>query len=531
MIQAVNGLSLGYFFKPEIKMPGLDIFQAFALSECLQQYPIPRVYTYIPYLPVPLYLMGSSIKEGTYRKYASLFHLPTNQTAVKICRSVAENWSRATHAAMVAGSLGLIALGKVPFGAGMLGALGYHHLNEKGLIDKRINAFVQTYMPVAAQVGLLFTGPLPLRILTGVSLLGALMLPTSVNKIDTFCRKIFRIPDFPLLSEFQAPLEPKKELTLQDIEAVLDPSNGLAINPAHCSKPLSAYFAFDEDKELSRYLTYFDQIDWRAQYSEMISDIVEDTLFIDFLMAKCPERNLDDIMENGQTCFEELAAKEQTAPWKYLRTFLRKRMENILANLKDPGSAAKLLYLVPKMSLRQRAAFFSMMAIKGGQLTAPQVETLFDKWFFHALKELAEKVIKDSDKRREVKIVTALQECREMLVMTKGEEPKMWQRPELTEIEKKYFSLGFLPPEEKEETNSADAYLWNFHIATGLIKIYDAYKKSGLQTALHALEERDLAKYKFKLAKKFPQFNNLTNQELIKLMLVELRIAYPKKAI
>lgn len=284
---------------------------------------------------------NQEMKDPSWSKNVlSYIHLPENlsKRTVRAASFLAEYSGNILRVAVLASGVALIALGNAAFGGALLAAVAYQTCDSKGFIPRRISLFMEIYMPIIANIGMLLSGILIARVISAVCLVG---YSPSINrfihhKIDFFLRqKIPHILEGPTLKEIDAPIIEKTEMTYDQIQKILDSnSSDFKINPAHCSKPAIDLDQLPCDSNFNKYLTLFDNIEWESKYNYLKLKLKDDDRFLDFLSEKYSQVDKKILSKNIDTYIKELAAKDKMSPEKYVASWTRKQMVMLVEMLK-----------------------------------------------------------------------------------------------------------------------------------------------------------------------------------------------------
>lgn len=258
---------------------------------------------------------------------------------VRVASILAEHTGNLIRIAMLASAVALIALGNAAFGGALLAAVAFQILDSRGFIPRRISLFMEIYMPIIMNVGILLSGIMIARVFAAISLLSSSPSFNRIfyHKIDSILRKKFPPHYFPgpSLKEIDAPLVEKKEMTFDEIQKILhsDPSD-FTINPAHCNKPAIDLEKLPRDSNLNKYMTLFDSIDWKSKYNYLKYKLKDDDRFLDFLGEKFSGVDKKILSKEIDTYIQKLAAKEGMSTEKYAAKWTRKQMVMLIAKLK-----------------------------------------------------------------------------------------------------------------------------------------------------------------------------------------------------
>ncbi len=176
---------------------------------------------------------------------------------------------------------------------------------------------MEIYMPTVSLLGLVIGGTAVIQIYSAI-MLSTHILPCAAafihQKVDALTRYSFSLKG-PSLSEIDAPLVEKKEMTFDEINQILDCySNDLEINPAHCSHSIVELEDLPKDDDFDQFLTLFDQVDWELNYVHVFNKLKDDDRFLDFLLEKFKKDNESLQKEELQAAVEhyiELTADEK----------------------------------------------------------------------------------------------------------------------------------------------------------------------------------------------------------------------------
>lgn len=447
----------------------------------------------VPLVLFPITQFWAAVKQGDYplaQRYSVILSKGFSFLAVHAGDMI--------RIAMVVSSLALMALGQVAYGGAVLVALAYEAVDRMGFVPRKISLFMETYMPTLSLVGNLIGGTVIVR------LASAFMLPTHIHlavstwllhKVDRVVRLIFRLPG-PLLSDFDGPVEVKKEMTRDEIIEVLNSKeDAYVINPAHCSKPVEVKlpncFEFDQ------FLILFDKIEWVSKKDLLEKKLKDDDRFIDFFLKNHPQETKEVLKENiGKL------------PGAFLTGWIREQLQQFVSLLNgekrvmglqqdlehaidDCSKILPYLLHLPKNSIELEDALLKL-AIEGGDYCGRGIKRVSNEVLRGILQndiwENIDKINPTPDFER--KLQQSLQNQR-MKIMQRIhlEQARKLKIPDFLshdtygfDLYRLYFSLGFYPlsPNERYRIGFSELLFW---------EIYSSYRVQMLEEYRHSVDD------------------------------------------
>lgn len=228
---------------------------------------------------------------------------------------LAENLGPMTQTAMTLGAIALPAVTSPYLAAGLLAPIAYRAADSRGWVPRKVRLFIETYMPVVANVGAMVGGA---GIVTqGMLATQVLSYSSTVNrflqrKVDKAAQKMLGLSG-PTIEEIDAPVLTKKNLSFNEINAILEaPDSHFTVNPAHCSKPLEETLDLPKSFAFLNFLDLFKLINWREKGAQLQSSFFDDERFIDYLKNEFPDER-DKVPSNLQHYFDlHIQAKKVT---------------------------------------------------------------------------------------------------------------------------------------------------------------------------------------------------------------------------
>lgn len=261
--------------------------------------------------------------KGLWNKFLpSPIHLPEKLSpgVAVVINFLSDHLGHIAQVAIIVGSVALIILGKPIVGAACLLAIGYQAIDNYGFVPRKISLFMETYLPIIAQVGLSIGGPILMKVAALLS------LPTYIfpsvshfiqHQIDRLAHKIFSFKA-PLLQDTEAPLLEKRNLNYDQIKKVLENDKDYQINPAHYTKWVVDQSALPVSEDYDQLVILFQSVPWERHYSLVKKKLVDDDRFKEMLKKKIPgttslEEEMDNILTTLGNCENPTLTKEQFA--------------------------------------------------------------------------------------------------------------------------------------------------------------------------------------------------------------------------
>lgn len=323
-----------------------------------------------PFYCIPISLYLAAVKQGMagdFGKWANsklritLFPERLGERTVKVLSFCSEHFGNVTRIAMVAGSVGLIAVGNYAFAVPTLAFMGYQIIDQRGWVPYKISLFMEKYMPIMSAVAGIVGGTGVVRVFSVISLAltGA---PQSVSwflyeKVDWLGRKIVGGDQNLSIQAFNAPWKEKRDLSFQAINDILDTkTSDFEVDPAHCPKWSKEQFALPEDHHYEKFLTIFDKIDWTTKYSLLRINLRDDERFREFLLESFPgiENPTKEFTERFDHYMSELARNQNQTVEQYAAAWARKEMvilvDGLLGKRRVPGLQSDLEDAIDNLS-------------------------------------------------------------------------------------------------------------------------------------------------------------------------------------
>lgn len=408
-----------------------------------------------PILCLPPFLFCAAAKQGEHEKVAKWFN-GTRYAYVKIPETLhrktvtvlsffAEHNGNIFRVTMVAASVGLIALGNVVYGGAVLTAIAYEAIDSMGFVPRRISLFMEIYMPIVSNVGLLVGGTVFIRVFAAINL-STYLYPPFVNhlheRIDAMVRPYFKLQGASL-KELNAPVVQKRKMTFDEINQILDANQSeFKVNPAHYGHLLMDMDKLPRDHDFEKFLTLFDAIDWESKYDPLIlGKLKDDDRFIDLLLNENPGKTKDDIRSDVESYIEPLAEKEQISNDRFAANWLREQMVSFVAKLQGKkrarglqqdldeaiqDSAILLPYIASLQDANEQEDALLKLAVEGGDYCARGIKRTTNELIRGIIQagiqqeDDPEDTSKNLDPTRlyEMQILQSLQNCRHDIVQS-----------------------------------------------------------------------------------------------------------------
>ena len=336
----------------------------------------------VPLLTLPFGLLAAVAKEGHYEKivealsgYRIVQLLPRSMGKVskQVLSFFAVHSSTLSHLAFIVSAVALLYLGQTVYASTLLALLVYRELSLR-VLPHKVGLFLEGYLPAVADIALLVGGgTLLTSVFAGVSLLSYLSFVNRMmcHRIDLLARAILPymrqkwhvIPQTPSLREYEAPLVERRDMTIADVNEVLNGEQIYEINPAHCSKGIVDRYALPQDRSFDELLVLFNQINW-ANHSVVIQK---------------------KLKNDPQFCEEHAGQRVEDLTAAYCVEWVRKQMEFLVDGLKGKrvvqGSKADLdiamadtakvlAYLKTLRNSQDRESCLLRLAIEAGDYCA-----------------------------------------------------------------------------------------------------------------------------------------------------------------
>lgn len=229
-----------------------------------------------------------------------------SERSIKIFSFFAERTGDIARVCCLVSSISLIALGSPYYGSAILVAAGYEAIDNKGYVPRKVSLFMETYMPLLTNIGVLLTAS-PVGMVFQAIYLSTYFIPdiskSIQNKVDLFFREFINFAPFASkmgysLEEIEAPLIENKHLSFHEINKILNNDYDYEINPAHFSKWAVKAEDLPKNYQFNEFISLFEGIDWTKHYATIKKKLQNDERFIDFLKSKYPTENEESLKKN-----------------------------------------------------------------------------------------------------------------------------------------------------------------------------------------------------------------------------------------
>ncbi len=441
----------------------------------------------IALLSFPFLFCAAAIKQGDYEKtvaswqdqgYRLAHWLPRNlsERTVRVMSFLAEHTGDIARVAMAAGGIALVCLGLHIWGGTVLATLVYREIDARGYVPRKVRLFIEIYMPVLANLGILLGGGI---LLAQVFAAGHLLTFSSTistflqHNVDRLIRRFVTI-DSPSLAAYEGSHVQPSEMNASQIDQILNANeNDLEIVPSHCSKPAMDGVPFPESRDFDDFLTEYRRIDWTQKYAAVRAKLRDDERFLQLLKdtfpkEENPKQNIDRLIQilASQTSKSKEA---WAAEWAEAQMVLfvdalqgRRRPTGMQADLDASiqHSAKVLPYLKSLRDQEEREYILLKLAIEAGGYCA--------RAFKRAPKEIVDETIVpkglpasvqqtlDPQRNYEISVLQGLQNDRRRCVEMRYEKivRKMGIPRTVSgdvhgmDVYRKFLTLGFYPVEK-----------------------------------------------------------------------------------
>lgn len=286
-----------------------------------------------PWLAIPGLIFIAVVKQGSYNQAAAYLNanilpasiqLPTElgQRTITIATFFVDHLGNIARVCMIAGGVALICLKQYYFGVPFFLGIGYEALDSYGYVPRKISLFMEKYSPLISFIGLACTGNAINAVLWGSTSL--LTIFPEYNRI--LQQKVDRIAQYcfgwegPRLEEIEAPLVQNRELSYDEINAILhcqeQPQSftnriiapDYEINPAHCSKASAQMLA--HDRNFDGFTTHFDSINWNREYGLVSRKLKDDDRFIQMLAERFNQTDHALLRRDFENYMERIAEQD-----------------------------------------------------------------------------------------------------------------------------------------------------------------------------------------------------------------------------
>lgn len=527
------------------------------LNETLPQHalklPVSLICNLGPLLALPGLLYCAAVKQGQQEMVAKSFNetrfaylkLPEtlNGRTVSVLSFISEHCGDMLRVAMVVTSVALIALGEAYYGVAILSAIAIEVIDNLGLIPRRISLFMEIYLPTVALVSGIVGGTVLVRIINAIQLTNYVpMISTFIHhKVDQFVRYYFTIGG-PTLVQIDAPLVEKKQMTLDEINQILESDEwAFEINPSHCSHPIVDIDHLPKDNDFDEFLTLFNAIDWEGNYHAFVRHkLKDDDRFIEFLLEKFPGKTEDDLKNDFETFMEELAEKEELTKEAFAAKWMREQMvilvevlqgeRRVKGQQQDLDEAihdAEILlpYVRSLDNAIEQEDVLATLAVEGGDYCGRALKRVAnDKIRLISLGEQGT-AIDDPIRSFEVQILQFLQNCRHATVLQAYKEMMNQMKvPDAIsndthgfDVYRLLFSLGFYPLSkyERNHIGLSELGIWEFYNFQGIINAFYAVYQKQLMEPVSQIGYIHLADYIRRIIQDNDQLTDDEKDELI----------------
>lgn len=288
----------------------------------------------IPWLIIPINLYAASIASSNYQCEAPVDQTILNRFKFKIAQGhnislkfIAKHLGEVTYIAMVTGSVALIILGDPLYGVPLLAALTYQIIDRK--IYREISLSIERWMPFVCEIETLINGSMLDRTIVIFDALeycsNYLSISLSIfliEKTDQLFHLIFNL-ETPTLAEINAPLVVNKELTFDEIRAIIyDTDSKFEFNPAHYSKEVFDSSKLPTESDMTKFKELFTIINEKLSYPIINNKVKDDDHFIAFLNKEFDTVDKATIKKSCEDYITELAKRQNISEEVLVRNWL-----------------------------------------------------------------------------------------------------------------------------------------------------------------------------------------------------------------
>lgn len=306
--------------------------------------------TFATLLPVASLLIcptAAMIKQGDHAQVVKCLRAPIEEKYpqikdilshfskknVNLFSFITDHSSFIFRGAFVASTIALPFIGMGPMAAGIGLPLVYRAMESA--LPAKIRLMMEKYMYSIVTTSVMIGGDPFSQFMSGVTLL------SDVPGVSGFCLKkvenvVRRVnPGGASLEEIDAPWREQNNLSYDIITFILDTAHNslYEINPSHCSKQAYIDANLTENREFERFLTLFNEIDWKDRYKTLKPIFRDDDRFIDFLKEKYCIESAESIREDFETYVIRCASEEDRSKEDYLASKLRMQMKTFVSIL------------------------------------------------------------------------------------------------------------------------------------------------------------------------------------------------------
>lgn len=532
------------------------IFESFPAHRFIK--PITFICNWGPLLSFPLLIFAASVRQGDQEKFAKwtkektrgYIRLPEQlgKRSVSCLSFVIEQTGNICRAAMVAGSVALIALGHIAFGGAVLIALSYQFIDSMGYIPRRISALMESILPKVSYIGKFLGGSLLIRVLIFLNLPGEIFSSVSASihqKVDAVVRFFFRNLSGYRLADIDSPYVEKKQMTFEEINVILE-SNEFVMNPAHCSHPLPDIPRLKKEKEMGKLLSMFDSIDW-AQRSDLIqAKVREDDRFLDVVLDQLISRDKSLITDKGdnylssdlemldiiknrrisskkyfEVCINNLAVEAKKTLEVFLADWLREQMASLVhilqGKVRVEGTQRDLQEAIDQIEMiiphiesmdpLEKEDALLKLAIEGGQYCARGIKRASSELLSEILQiriPVFQEERADPVRGYEIRLLQTLQNMRLIIYRNVYQAISVYQAriPSTLytdlfcyDFHRNFLALGFLPftTYERWSFDLSSLFLWEINHSSRKL-MFDHYQEN-MHQAFAALGEVNFGVY------------------------------------
>jgi hypothetical protein len=234
--------------------------------------------------------------------------LPTRlrQTTEKVWIWINQNGSQLLQIITAVAGAVFAYFGHIGMAVGTLAPIVYEYLDhDLGILPQKVSLFMEEWLPLLSDVGMLIVGSGMIQMVAAVSLL--MMIPSlqkfAHHKLAKGTRQVFTgtvpyfIPELrdakivcPELEETEAPFLQRKDLNRDGIWEILNGSaREYELNPSFLTHGIEDALPLEEDHHFGVLLELWDQINWEAAYQRILPRLIDDKRFILFLQKRFPQ--------------------------------------------------------------------------------------------------------------------------------------------------------------------------------------------------------------------------------------------------
>lgn len=209
---------------------------------------------------------------------------------------IAKHAGHIAEGGMIVSSVALAFLGSPYFAAALATQYSLKKMNQAGLFPKQFSLLMEEKLPIICDACLIFSGNIVNQVISGLTILSSSQKVNEYvqTKVDSFTHEKVGL-EGPKLEEIDAEVKTHKHLPFNQILFLLNLDKyDFAINPAHCSKPISLT-TLAEDADYGYIIEVAKLINWKLKTPLLRFKFRDDERFNDFLSEKFIELNNYDV--------------------------------------------------------------------------------------------------------------------------------------------------------------------------------------------------------------------------------------------